>query len=74
MISSDEKEDGRNYKINMSKTSQTEARTTEEDALEIVSAIDGMVRVIIYLFMLRLIPMLMLLLIQIANTNTVTTM
>ena len=48
---SDDEEDG-SYKGDTSKTSQTEARNTKEDALEIVSAIDGMVRVIIYLFML----------------------
>lgn len=45
---SDNEEDGRNYKENTSKTLHIEARTTEEDALEIVSAIDGTVCVIIY--------------------------
>ena len=44
---SDSQEDG-SHKGDASKTSQTEARTTEEDVLEIVSAIDGMAHVIIY--------------------------
>ena len=44
---SDDQEDG-SHKGDASKTSQTETKTTEEDVLEIVSAIDGMVHVIIY--------------------------
>ena len=46
---SDDEEDGRSYQGNVSKTSQIEARTTEEDdALRIASATDGTARVIIY--------------------------
>lgn len=46
---SDDEEDGRSYQGILSKTSQIEARTTEEDdALGIASAIGGTVRVIIY--------------------------